>query len=98
MSGFAADWEEAHRARLTHETEVERIRVSDAHCPGDGVHANPDAHDWRLWKRTKAEWVVPPQGSPPITGYKEEWYCTRCRCWDDRYVWKNGETTTTRRK
>lgn len=81
--------EKIHESKRRRESEAERERVKDAHCPGDGVHSNDLRfwHDWRLWKR---EPRYTPEGASfgswPLFGYDEQWYCTRCRKLEERTV------------
>jgi hypothetical protein len=54
------------------------------------THANPSEgqyphHDWRLWKRDMHYRDDGTLGWPQ-DGWTEQWYCTRCRTFEERTV------------
>jgi hypothetical protein len=82
------------RQSTQEEAEARRDEVAAAECKGDGIHSTDMRfwHDWRLWKR---EPRYTPDGASfgswPLGGFTEQWYCTRCRKFEERVVPLEGE-------
>ena len=79
------------RASTQEEIDARRIEIDATRCPGDTVHEMPNHHDWRLHKRDPR--YTPDGavfGSWPIVGHDEQWYCTRCRKFEERTVLLDG--------
>lgn len=80
------------------ELEAWRKSVRDAECRGDGVHSTDLRfwHDWRLWRResiyddSEVHSMEDFISQRKIVGVAEQWYCTRCRRFEERTVEKEG--------
>lgn len=78
------------------EIEARRDEVAAAECRGDGIHTSDMRfwHDWLLWSRKPYslegsefdESAYFALADRPSAEWREVWYCTRCRKFEQRTV------------
>jgi hypothetical protein len=47
-------------------------------------------HDWRLWKRAPSSRIGEDPKVAQEFGWRQTWYCTRCRKFEDRFAVVEG--------